>query len=52
MQRFPLRSSHCRDSLQIGEGQGSTLADGLIDRASYMLAKTELKTVHNREGDQ
>ena len=42
MQSFPLRSSQQGDSPPIGEGQGSTVADGLIGRTSSVLAKIEL----------
>ena len=49
MQSFPLRSSQQGGSPSIGEGQGSTLAYGLIERTSSMLAKIESKTVHKDE---
>ena len=49
MQSFPLRSSQQGGSPSIGEGQTSTLAYGLIERTSSMLAKIESKTVHKDE---
>ena len=49
MQSFPLRSSQQGGSPSIGEGQASTLAYGLIERTSSMLAKIESKTVPKDE---
>ena len=49
MQSFPLRSSQQGGSPSIGEGQALTLAYGLIERTSSMLAKIESKTVHKDE---
>ena len=46
---FSTEVSSTGGSPPIGEGQGSTLAYGLIERTSSMLAKIESKTVHEDE---